>query len=184
MKAVFLSYNQALTDRVNAILDKQGIRGFTKWGLDRGPRLGRRRTPLRHACVAFDERLDPGHRRRREGGSADGRLPRNGRCDQDAGVPGFCLEYRKRILIPLLAAHLPHISPAGRTDRTRVRSVRPVFHDARHLPRTDRNPGFVGSAIFGDRKPYLKRMRQCGAKNEAMHHKVPGIALFFLHLHP
>lgn len=85
MKAVFLSYNQALTDRVNAILDKQGIRGFTKWGLDRGPRLGRRRTPLRHACVAFDERLDPGHRRRREGGSADGRLPRNGRCDRMQG---------------------------------------------------------------------------------------------------
>ena len=26
MKAVFLSYNQALTDRVNAILDRQGIR--------------------------------------------------------------------------------------------------------------------------------------------------------------
>ena len=32
MKAVFLSYNQALTDRVNAILDKQGIRGFTQMG--------------------------------------------------------------------------------------------------------------------------------------------------------
>ena len=25
MKAVFLSYNQALTDRVNAILDEQGL---------------------------------------------------------------------------------------------------------------------------------------------------------------
>lgn len=36
MKAVFLSYNQALTDRVNAILDEQGIRGFTKWGLTEG----------------------------------------------------------------------------------------------------------------------------------------------------
>ena len=36
MKAVFLSYNQALTDRVNAILDKQGIRGFTKWALTEG----------------------------------------------------------------------------------------------------------------------------------------------------
>ena len=33
MKAVFLSYNQALTDRVNAILDEQGIRGFTRWAL-------------------------------------------------------------------------------------------------------------------------------------------------------
>ena len=36
MKAVFLSYNQALTDRVNAILDEQGIRGFTRWALTEG----------------------------------------------------------------------------------------------------------------------------------------------------
>lgn len=36
MKAVFISYNQALTDRVNAILDEQGIRGFTKWSLTEG----------------------------------------------------------------------------------------------------------------------------------------------------
>ena len=36
MKAVFLSYNQALNDRVHAILDEQGIRGFTKWALTQG----------------------------------------------------------------------------------------------------------------------------------------------------
>ena len=36
MKAVFISYNQALTDRVNAILDEQGIRGFTRWALTEG----------------------------------------------------------------------------------------------------------------------------------------------------
>lgn len=36
MKAVFLSYNQALTDRVNRILDEQGIRGFTRWALTEG----------------------------------------------------------------------------------------------------------------------------------------------------
>ncbi len=36
MKAVFISYNQALTDRVQDILDSQGIRGFTKWGLTEG----------------------------------------------------------------------------------------------------------------------------------------------------
>ena len=36
MKAVFLSYNQALTDRVHAILDEQGIRGFPKWALTPG----------------------------------------------------------------------------------------------------------------------------------------------------
>jgi len=36
MKALFLSYNQALTDRVNRILDEQGIRGFTRWALTEG----------------------------------------------------------------------------------------------------------------------------------------------------
>lgn len=36
MKAVFISYNQALTDRVNKILDNQGIRGFTRWALTEG----------------------------------------------------------------------------------------------------------------------------------------------------
>ena len=39
MKAVFLSYNQALTDRVNAILDEQGIRGFTRWALTAATKL-------------------------------------------------------------------------------------------------------------------------------------------------
>ena len=114
MKAVFLSYNQALTDRVNAILDKQGIRGFTKWALTEGrgsvdgePHYGTHAWPSMNAsilAIVDDEKVAP----------ADGRLPRNGRCDQDAGVPGVCLEYRKRILIPLLAAHLPHIFRGGR----------------------------------------------------------------------
>lgn len=36
MKAIFISYNQALTDRVQAILDEHGVRGFTKWGLTQG----------------------------------------------------------------------------------------------------------------------------------------------------
>ena len=54
MKAVFLSYNQALTDRVNAILDEQGIRGFTRWALTEGrgsvdgePHYGTHAWPLR-----------------------------------------------------------------------------------------------------------------------------------------
>ena len=36
MKAVFLSYNQALTDRVNRILAEQGIRGFPRLALPEG----------------------------------------------------------------------------------------------------------------------------------------------------
>ncbi len=36
MKAVFISFNQALTERVHKILDDQSIRGFTKWDLTEG----------------------------------------------------------------------------------------------------------------------------------------------------
>lgn len=36
MKALFLSYNQALTDPVQEILDRLGVRGFTKWELTVG----------------------------------------------------------------------------------------------------------------------------------------------------
>ena len=171
MKAVFLSYNQALTDRVNAILDKQGIRGFTKWALTEGrgsvdgePHYGTHAWPSMNAsilAIVDDEKVAPLMDAFREMDAAT----------RMQGSRAFVWNIESGFRFRCLR----------RTCRT---SVRPVFHDARHLPRTDRNPGFVGSAIFGDRKPYLKRMRQCGAKNEAMHHKVPGIALFFLHLHP
>ncbi len=36
MKSIFISYNQALTDRVQDILDRQSVRGFTKWELTQG----------------------------------------------------------------------------------------------------------------------------------------------------
>jgi len=31
MKAVFIAYNQALTEAVNSILERNQIRGYTKW---------------------------------------------------------------------------------------------------------------------------------------------------------
>lgn len=31
MKTVFITYNQALTEKVEHILDKQAIRGYTRW---------------------------------------------------------------------------------------------------------------------------------------------------------
>lgn len=47
MKAVFISYNQALTERVAYILEKLEIRGYTQWPLVNGsgtitgePRMG------------------------------------------------------------------------------------------------------------------------------------------------
>lgn len=36
MKAIFISYNQALTDRIMSILNKHSVRGFTKWALTEG----------------------------------------------------------------------------------------------------------------------------------------------------
>ena len=58
MKAVFLSYNQALTDRVNQILDDLGIRGYTKWELTQGrgsfdgePHLGTHAWPSMNSSI-------------------------------------------------------------------------------------------------------------------------------------
>ena len=130
MKAVFLSYNQALTDRVNAILDKQGIRGFTKWALTEGR------------------------------GSVDG--------EPHYGTHAW----------PSMNASILAI-----VDDEKVAPLMDAFREMDAATRMQGSRAFVWN-IERDRKPYLKRMRQCGAKNEAMHHKVPGIALFFLHLHP
>lgn len=68
MKALFLSYNQALTDRVNRILDDQGIRGFTRWALTEGrgtidgePHYGTHAWPSMNASILAiidDSQLD------------------------------------------------------------------------------------------------------------------------------
>ena len=65
MKAVFLSYNQALTDRVNAILDEQGIRGFTRGALTEGrgsvdgePHYGTHAWPSMNAGLRLEYRTD------------------------------------------------------------------------------------------------------------------------------
>lgn len=36
MKAIFISFNQALGERVMQVLDRNGARGFTKWELTLG----------------------------------------------------------------------------------------------------------------------------------------------------
>lgn len=69
MKAVFISYNQALTDRVHAILDELEIRGFTKWALTEGrgsfdgePHYGTHAWPSMNAsilAVTADEKVAP-----------------------------------------------------------------------------------------------------------------------------
>ena len=69
MKAVFISYNQALTDRVHAILDEQSVRGFTKWALTEGrgsvdgePHYGTHAWPSMNAsilAIVADEKVAP-----------------------------------------------------------------------------------------------------------------------------
>lgn len=69
MKAVFVSYNQALTERVMFILDKSLIRGYTKWDTVHGrgsvtgpPHLGSHAWPeLNSAILAIveDEKVKP-----------------------------------------------------------------------------------------------------------------------------
>ncbi len=69
MKALFISYNQALTDRVNKILDDFGVRGFTRWALTEGrgsydgePHYGTHAWPSMNTSVLAivdDEKIDP-----------------------------------------------------------------------------------------------------------------------------
>lgn len=58
MKALFISYNQALTDRVHDIMDRLGIRGYTKWELTVGrgtvdgePHLGSHAWPSMNSSI-------------------------------------------------------------------------------------------------------------------------------------
>lgn len=58
MKAIFISYNQALGDRVMNILDHQSIRGFTKWEQTQGrgtfdgePHYGNHAWPSMNASI-------------------------------------------------------------------------------------------------------------------------------------
>ncbi|MFR9649544.1 MAG: PG0541 family transporter-associated protein [Rikenellaceae bacterium] len=69
MKAVFISYNQALTDRVYRMLDTLEVRGFTKWALTEGrgsvdgePHYGTHAWPSMNAsimAIVEDEKVEP-----------------------------------------------------------------------------------------------------------------------------
>jgi len=69
MKAFFLSYNQALTDRVNKMLDDHGVRGFTRWALTEGrgtytgePHYGTHAWPSMNTsilAIVEDEKVEP-----------------------------------------------------------------------------------------------------------------------------
>ena len=58
MKAVFISYNQALTDRVDAVLSHEAVRGYTKWDTTHGrgsytgePHLGTHTWPAMNSSI-------------------------------------------------------------------------------------------------------------------------------------
>ena len=68
MKAIMIIYNQALTEKVDYMLEKLGIRGFTQWPLLMGagstegePRLGTHTWPELNSAVLTivdDEQVD------------------------------------------------------------------------------------------------------------------------------
>ena len=69
MKAVFIAYNQALTDAVNLILDRHQIRGYTKWADAQGrgsktgdPHFGTHTWPAMNSAILAitdDEQVEP-----------------------------------------------------------------------------------------------------------------------------
>ena len=69
MKAVFIAYNQALTEAVNSILDRSQIRGFTKWADAQGrgtnsgePHFGSHTWPAMNSVILAiieEEQVEP-----------------------------------------------------------------------------------------------------------------------------
>ena len=58
MKAVFIAYNQALTEAVDSILDRHNIKGYTKWADAQGrgtnggePHLGSHTWPAMNSVI-------------------------------------------------------------------------------------------------------------------------------------
>jgi len=69
MKAVFIAYNQALTEAVNSIFDRHHIRGYTKWADAQGrgshsgePHFGSHTWPAMNSAILAiieEERIEP-----------------------------------------------------------------------------------------------------------------------------
>ncbi len=106
MKAIFISYNQALTDRVNRILDELGVRGFTRWALTEGrgtfdgePHYGTHAWPSMNASVLAiveDEKVAP----------CLGRIAADGCHYQDARFACVRLEHRANV-VEIFVSSLP-----------------------------------------------------------------------------
>lgn len=66
-KAVFITYNQALTERVAFLLDQLQIKGFTQWPLVNGAGTETGETSYGISYLAGNELRHHYHRRRRNG---------------------------------------------------------------------------------------------------------------------
>lgn len=58
MKAVFIAYNQAVTEKIECVLDNEGLRGFTRWNKVQGrgtkagePHLGTHTWPAMNESI-------------------------------------------------------------------------------------------------------------------------------------
>ena len=154
MKAVFLSYNQALTDRVNAILDEQGIRGFTRWALTEGrgsvdgePHYGTHAWPSMNAsimAIVDDEKVAPLMAAFREMDAAT----------KLQGLAGLRLEYRADLLIAGRSARCPEMqksrrkNPAGFFRCRRLFPPRGVWCYAPPFLRPTLRPSFLSVFRF------------------------------------
>ncbi len=69
MKALFISFNQALTERIHETLDRRSIRGYTKWENTQGrgtfqgePHMGSHTWPSMNSsilAIVEDDRIEP-----------------------------------------------------------------------------------------------------------------------------
>lgn len=69
MKAVFISYNQALSELVMAIVERSGLRGYTQWenvngrgGVDGEPHLGTHTWPSKNSALLVitpEDKVEP-----------------------------------------------------------------------------------------------------------------------------
>ena len=69
MKAVFIAYNQALTEAMDSILDRHQIKGYTKWADAQGrgthegePHFGNHTWPAMNSAILAiieEERVEP-----------------------------------------------------------------------------------------------------------------------------
>ncbi len=91
MKAIFISFNQALYDQIIDLMDELGIRGFHLLGDGNRPRVLYRRTALRYPRMAYAQFGDTHIRRRGYHTPISRQAQKDGRGIADARVESLLL---------------------------------------------------------------------------------------------